>query len=152
YVSRTARVFTVPAVVLTQPTVVGTRPFSIASSSSVFAGGHAGCPAECAIKTGLRRESAAEGNIAQGLLAVRKQGHCALQPFFAHIAMRCNTHRHAEHASEVGRTETGDASQLSNRNILVEILRDVVQNATQPDFVKPRRSMSLRPRASRFRV
>src|SRR5262245_27310735 len=147
----TARVFTVPTVVLTQPTETRNL-FSIRPSSSVLARRHSSCPAECAIKTGLRRESAATGNIVQGLLAVCKQRHRALQPLLAHIPIRCNAHSHAEHAGEVGRTETGDASQLCNCNVLVEILRDVVQNATQPDCVKPRRSMSLRPTASRFSV
>jgi hypothetical protein len=104
--------------------------FSVPLGSSVLAGRHADCPAECAIKAGLRREPAAHGNVAQGLLAVCKQRHRALKPLSAHIPMRCNTDSRSEHAGEVGRTETGDAGQLCNCNVLVEMIRDVVQNAT----------------------
>src|SRR5215467_5116872 len=89
YPARIGRVFTVHTVVLTRPTEGRRRLFSIPPGSSVRAGRHAGCPAECAIETGLRREPAAKGNIAQGLLAGCKQRHRALQPLSAHISMRC---------------------------------------------------------------
>jgi hypothetical protein len=128
------------------------RLFSIPPGPSVLAGRHAGCPKECTIETRLRGELAAEGNIAQGSLTVSKHHFRALQPLLAYVPVRCNAHSHAEHTGEVGRTETSDASQLCNRNISVEILRDVVQHAMQPDFVKPMRSMSLRATASRFSV
>jgi hypothetical protein len=73
---------------------------------------------------------ATQGNITQGSFAGREQHHRPLQPLLADITMWRNTHSCPEHPGEVGWTEAGDTSQLRNRDIVINVLRDVIQNAT----------------------
>src|SRR6266851_5375269 len=112
---------------------------------SILARRHARCLAECAIEARLRGELAAQRNIAQGSLAGCEQRHRVLQPLLADIAMRRRTHRRLEHPGEMERTEAGNTGELGSCDVLVEVLRDVIQDATQPDFVESVRSGSLQP-------
>jgi hypothetical protein len=80
---------------------------------------------------------AADSNIAQGLLTGCEQHHRALEPLLAHITMRRDTQRCPEHPGKVERTEASDTRKPCNRDALVQVLRNVIQDATQPHFVKP---------------
>ena len=77
-----------------------------------------------------------EGDLRQRQLAGRQFRHRPLQPYAADVAVGRNTHGKCELAREVEPAVTRDARESCERDVAIDVSRDIGEYAVEPDIIE----------------
>src|SRR5258708_28948186 len=90
-------------------------------------------------KTGLRGELRIERYMGERQFAGRQFRHRALQPKAADVTVRRDTHGERELTRKMKEAVTRDAGKIEQRDVVLDVCRDIVENAAKPNMIETMR-------------